>query len=657
MKIPGLCSFFNILTLRIRKLLGKEQKETVAISSAASPDPPNAGDLGEFADYGHEPVRQTWFRPLLIALAVVCLIGYLVASGILGVYDGLRDRALQDQQLAQEHYSLGLDYLQAGEYELAIAEFELALNHNPNLREARAQLQHVKELARALVTPTSETRQDAAQLLYREAVAYYESGNLAQAVAILEELRGLDPGYQQKNVELMLTTAHYQLGLNAAAQNHLDEAAAHFKAVLTLKPGDPSAQDQLNILELYTAALSNWGRDWSAAIQALKGLYTIAPEYKDVRTRLHEAYLYRAQSYVTQGDWCRVAEDYASAAKVLPLESTVDIRDDALMRCQAMVKTPEPTPEVKATPQPTSQAPAQPQAPPTLTRTSANQEHVPVTVTASPSPLGVGEGRIVFSALDAVRQKTDLYLLNLSSGEVKLLWENGSQPAFGLGGGRLAFRNLDPFHLGLSILDLRSESVSEMTNHPEDSTPAWSPDNLQIAFASNKHGDRKWRIYVISPGEVRGEGQEWIYGQMPAWSPDGSQLAYHGCDERGDNCAVWIMLTGGFNPHRLTSHPSDTAPAWSPDGRQIAFVSARSGNWELYVVDVTSAQERRLTDHPAADVAPVWSPGGKQLAFLSNRDGRWAIHMLDLRSGSVRMLTATGDPYPDPLSEQLSWVP
>ncbi len=649
-------TFFQNFSRRGDKRPGTRQEGT-AITVAPS-DLSARQEIGELADSAHEPVRRPWLRPLVIALALICLIGYIVAAGILGVYDGLRDRALRDQQLAQEHYALGMGYLQAGEYELAIAEFDLALNHNPKLREAQAQLRYAKELARTLATPTSETRQDAAQLLYREAVAYYESGNLAQAVTVLEELRGLDPDYQQKNVELMLTTAHYQLGLNAAAQNHLEEAATHFKAVLALKPGDPSAQDQLNMLELYTAALSNWGQDWSAAIQALKGLYAIAPEYKDVRTRLHDAYLYRAQSYVTQGDWCRVAEDYTSAAEVLPLESTVDIRDDALMRCQAMARTPEATVEIRVSPRPTSLATAQPQVSPIPTSASTGQERPTAGPTASATiPRGAGEGRIVFSALDAVRQKTDLYLLNLSTGEVTLLWESGSQPAFGLGGGRLAFRNLDPFHLGLSILDLRSRTVSEMTNHPEDSTPAWSPDNLQIAFASNKHGDRKWRIYVISPGEVRGEGQEWVYGQMPAWSPDGSELAYHGCDERGDNCAVWLMLAGGFNPRRLTSHPSDTAPAWSPDGRQIAFVSARSGNWELYVVDLATGQERRLTDHPAADVAPVWSPSGKQLAFLSNRDGRWAIHLLDIRSGSVQMLTTTGDPYPDPLSERLSWVP
>jgi Tol biopolymer transport system component len=246
--------------------------------------------------------------------------------------------------------------------------------------------------------------------------------------------------------------------------------------------------------------------------------------------------------------------------------------------------------------------------------------------------------------------------VDLSQGGARLLRESASQPSFTLNGQRLAFRNHDPSHLGLGILGLSSGAVGELTAYAEDSTPAWSSDAQHIAFASNKHGDRKWRIYVISPGAVRGEGAEWAFGQMPAWSPDGSRIAYHGCDERGDNCAVWTLNAVGFDRARLTTDASDTAPSWSPTGSEVAFISARAGNWELYVVDVTTGQETRLTDHAAADVAPTWSPDGNRLAFLSNREGAWSVYILDVGSGQVQKVIATGDAYPDPVSERLSWT-
>jgi hypothetical protein len=78
----------------------------------------------------------------------------------------------------------------------------------------------------------------------------------------------------------------------------------HFEAVLALKPNDGDAKDQLNLVNLYKAALSNWDTNWPATIQALKGLYALAPSYKDVRVRLHDAHSYLAQAYSTEGNWC-----------------------------------------------------------------------------------------------------------------------------------------------------------------------------------------------------------------------------------------------------------------------------------------------------------------------------------------------------------------
>jgi TolB protein len=251
----------------------------------------------------------------------------------------------------------------------------------------------------------------------------------------------------------------------------------------------------------------------------------------------------------------------------------------------------------------------------------------------------------------------DIYVVDLSQGAARLLRENASQPAFAPDASQIAFRNLDPEHLGLGVLDLSADRVNETTDHAEDSTPVWSPDKSQIVFSSNKEGDRRWRVYVISPAEVRGEGEEWTYGQMPAWSADGDWIAYNACNARGNDCGLWVMRPGGFESAHISTDGSDTSPSWSPDGSRVAFISTRDGNWELYVVDVASGVELRLTDDPATDVAPVWSPDGRRLAFLSDRGGAWAVYVLDIASDQVRKVIATGDLYPDPVSERLSWVP
>lgn len=624
----------------------KKRKSEDAFIPIPAELPPLDGLDDEPGETSGQP-RHIWLWTLLTALVVVSLVVYVLVLGVKGVYDGLRDRALENQQLAQEHYALGLEHLESSDYEFAIAEFELALRYDSSLKDARTHLRDAKELGQAQMTPTSETRQDAVQLLYREAVIHYESGNLSQSIEALDELHGLDRDYQSENVTTMLTTAHYQLGLNAVAQDRIDEAIRQFEAVLTIKPGDKDAQDQLNLAHLYTAALNYWERDWSATVQALKGLYALAPDYKDVETRLINAHLLHAEDQADRGNWCQAAIEYAAAVEILPLETTVDKRDDARIQCQATAEAPSPTPSSQAT------------ATPRTTVRAASATPLPSEATPQPtaSAVAIGKGQIAFTSYDAARDRYDLYAMDLAQGDAKLLRANASQPAFARGGKRVAFRNTDPLYLGLAILDLRNNSVSELTDHAEDSAPVWSPDSEQIVFASNKHGDRKWRLYVISPSEVRGDGQEWSFGEKPAWSHDGRRIAYHGCNERGDDCAVWVMQPGGFSPARLTTDPSDTAPAWSPDDTQVAFVSARSGNWELFLADIATGQENRLTDDPAVDIAPVWSPDGRQIAFLSNREGGWAVYVLELKSGQLRKIIATGDAYPEPFGEQLSWIP
>jgi TolB protein len=602
---------------------------------------PELEPMDEQADAAQPHRPRIWLWTLIAALIVVLLVVYVLVLGGKGVYDGLRDRALESRRFAQEHYELGVAQLEAGQYELAIAELELALRHDSSLVDARTRLQEAIELVQAQGTPTSETRQDAARLLYAQAVDLYEAGDLALAVAMLDELRGLDADYQRENVDTMLSKAHYQLGLNAVAENRLGDAISHFEAVLAINPADEDAQDQLNLADLYAAALSNWERDWSATIQALKGLYALAPDYKDVESRLRDAYVLRAEAAAENEDWCQAGDDYASAVEILPVERMVDLRDDAQIRCQATVEAPPPTPTSRATATPATREPASPEATPEPTVPAA----------------ALGEGRIAFASFDAARQRHDIYVIDLAQGDARLLRANAIQPAYSPNGRQLAFQNTDPQHLGLGILNLSSNTLGEVTAHDEDSFPTWSPEADQLVFASDKHGDRRWRVYVISPYEVRGEGEEWVMGEEPDWSSDGSRIAYHGCDEQGGNCGIWVMQPGGFNGASLTSDASDTAPAWSPDGTQVAFASTRADNWELYLADIATGQETRLTDHPACDHAPEWSPDGKQLAFLSNRDGVWAVYILDIKSGQVQELIATGDAYPDPFAQTLSWTP
>jgi len=91
----------------------------------------------------------------------------------------------------------------------------------------------------------------------------------------------------------------------------------------------------------------------------------------------------------------------------------------------------------------------------------------------------------------------------------------------------------------------------------------------------------------------------------------------------------------------LTRHPADDSdPAWSPSGDQIAFVSNRDDGSELYVMSETGKHIRRLTMSDDVIITPAWSPDGTQIAFSANHNGKVDIYVLDLRTDTARNLTA-----------------
>ncbi len=86
-----------------------------------------------------------------------------------------------------------------------------------------------------------------------------------------------------------------------------------------------------------------------------------------------------------------------------------------------------------------------------------------------------------------------------------------------------------------------------------------------------------------------------------------------------------------------SSNAHDRWARWSPDGRQIAFISDRSGEDQVYVVDQDgNGQPRQLTTDLAAMLyAPEWSPDGKRLAFSDMHGKLYVLTLADQKRVEV----------------------
>ncbi len=161
-----------------------------------------------------------------------------------------------------------------------------------------------------------------------------------------------------------------------------------------------------------------------------------------------------------------------------------------------------------------------------------------------------------------------------------------------------------------------------------------------VAFDSRREGTDT-AIYVLDAACLRSACDDRLAGRLdtggsaesPAWSPDGRRIAF--VSARTGNRDVFIMDADGSNLFNLTAGltggADDFQPAWSPDGAVIAFVSEAGGAApDIYVVNADGADLRRLTSPPAADDSPAWSPAGDRLAFSSARDGDRALYEVEV---------------------------
>lgn len=113
----------------------------------------------------------------------------------------------------------------------------------------------------------------------------------------------------------------------------------------------------------------------------------------------------------------------------------------------------------------------------------------------------------------------------------------------------------------------------------------------------------------------------------PALSPNGQHIAFQALNQ------IWVADMRG-RPRQLTRdsyYKSD--PAWSPDGRKLAYSSDKAGTPDIYVLDLASGNEQRVTSLPGAEVSAAWSPDGSTIAF---QDQTGATHTVVLSTGAVR---------------------
>jgi len=633
----------------------------------------------------------------VIGPVTVIAAALIIFAVVLGIRAGQRQIDTQRRQEVGIAIQKAADLQAEGQLQDAVAEYRRVLMLDPGNEEALAGINAIVDLATSggvapaqpisatlpvaavittpvadgptpaagiLIAPTATPAASAeTQTMYEQARAIYGTGQWQQAVDALLQLQQQAPDFQKSQVGEMLYNAYVNLAAAADQADNLEVAIQFVDKALALRPNSSALQAARAIAANYVEARHQEDTDWGKAVELYEAVYAQDPNYRDVSTRLNAARFAYGDKLALQKEWCLAEQQYTLALEISVPAGSIARRDDLQGRCKQLEAlrggTPVAiathatvvagTPTITPTPLPTSSLATT--VDDSTTDDSSTDESISTgdvvsetVIEDTPTPEAVAAGplggRLLYAAIDPNSGTSNVLLQGVGDAQPQVLFTGAAQPAMRPDGQRLVFRNLDNESKGLTALDPATGLKLRFTTYTEDSFPSWNGLGNYVAFASNREGDRRWRLYVVW-ADVNNEATTIGYGQYPNWDPSGDRFAYQGCDGSGNGCGIRAMNSGGGDNVGITNVGADMQPSFAPSGQFLAFTSeARDGNPEVYRVDIGSGQVTRLTDSGAIDASPAVSPDGAWVAFLSNRSGGWAIWAVPAGSGDAQQLFA-----------------
>jgi dipeptidyl aminopeptidase/acylaminoacyl peptidase len=215
----------------------------------------------------------------------------------------------------------------------------------------------------------------------------------------------------------------------------------------------------------------------------------------------------------------------------------------------------------------------------------------------------------------------------------------------------------------------------QFTRGDKNSTaPAWSPDSSMIAFLSDREKDGERQVWMM----MADGGEAWPVtahkGGVSAFrfSPDGKRLLLTAVDQpskaeedrkkvKDDTVMIdkdirmshlWLWNIDTKDEKRLTEGDFTVSdPQWSPDGLQVSYTTRPTPQAddndlsEVWLLKVSTAEKRKLVPGTTRSDAARWSPDGRFIAYSGSPDMAGGvmptyIYVVPASGGTPKQLTA-----------------
>lgn len=194
------------------------------------------------------------------------------------------------------------------------------------------------------------------------------------------------------------------------------------------------------------------------------------------------------------------------------------------------------------------------------------------------------------------------------------------------------------------------KNLRQLTFGGDNAEAYFSPDSKKLAFQSNnpawglkcdqiywmslfaQNSDSAYQPHMVSTGKGR--------TTCAYYMPNGKDILYASTHLSGPDCPpppapredkkylwavyptfdIFIANEKGKISKQLTNAPGYDAEATvSPKGDKIVFTSDRSGDLELWIMDIDGKNQKQLTNGLGYDGGAFFSPDGKRLVFRASR--------------------------------------
>jgi Tol biopolymer transport system component/DNA-binding winged helix-turn-helix (wHTH) protein len=263
------------------------------------------------------------------------------------------------------------------------------------------------------------------------------------------------------------------------------------------------------------------------------------------------------------------------------------------------------------------------------------------------------------------------------SGMLTLVPDPAGDPAISPDGKLVAFRrnSYEPGTAGIYVTGSNGHILTQLTQHPGDCCPAWSPDGNTIAFTRIAADD--YGIFLVNatggtPRKISHEDPRKKRGEL-GWTADGKFIAFSGDSPQGGS-QIFLLSISDSSVRALTTpqgQDRDWGPSFSPDGTRMAFVRANGagfpeeifvmelnggpaqqvaykranniGKTEAIFVTTTTGTAQQITNQRAAVMGPpAWSADGQSILFSSTKAGEPSLWRIPASGGNAVPIKETG---------------